>query len=314
MKKSVFVSLLMILGVSSLSGFILSRRPDVNLNIHKKDLPENGLAFVLPSDPLFDQKFSQAITRQQEFAADEQKSFSVLLENNTEKTVVAYRIVWAFTTGDGATRYSKRTFSAPRALMEGENLTPDMERQTSKIRPHQGILISAIPISTDGRPTIAFETTAERAQKIREGQKLDTNELREIAAGQLAKYTDTTVSLDGAFFEDGTFVGPNTTGFFEEIGAQIKAKSDLLEEISRRIHSSASKQEILQDLESIANQTIKPLDPKSTPNDHYNYYRMFYAKQVVRSRRRLNDDEAVAQAMHSKDRGWPELRKVNQKH
>src|ERR1041385_6363304 len=314
MKITLLFSLLFVLGTSGISGFILSGTSDVNLNIHKKDLPESGLVFVLPSDSIFDQKFSKAITRQPEFATVGQKPISVLLENKTQKTVVAYRIVWAFTTVEGVTHHSNSTYSSPRALMEGEDLAPDMERQTKKIIPNEAILFSAIPIGRDGRPTVAVEATAERLQKIQQGQKLDTDELREIAAAQLSKYTDITVSLDGAFFDDGTFVGPDSTEFFEEMSAQIKASSDLLDEISRRVHSSVPKQEILQDLESIANQATKSLGPNSTANDHYNYYRIYYAKHVVRSRKPLGDDEAITEARRSKDRGWAELRKVAPNH
>ena len=229
MKKTILLSALLIVGVSAISGFVVSRRPQVMLKIHGKDLSKHGLTLVLPSDPDFANRFSAGIKDGSIINADTMNSMSVFLENRTKQTVVAYRILWCFTKPSGETNCTTKTVSAPRALMEGENLSPDVEAQTGKIRSASARLISLMSFGNSRQPGMAVRVTPEEAEKIRQGVRPDPNTLRDRAMEQFGKYSDVTVSIDGAFFDDGTFVGPNTTGFFEEIAAQVKARRDLLE-------------------------------------------------------------------------------------
>ena len=283
------------------------------LKIHAKDLPKHGLTLILPSDPLFDQKISEANNDHAITSTDAMKSLSVFLENKTQQTVVAYRILWCFTKLNGETHCSKKTVSAPRALMEGENLPPEVDAQTGKIKPNSALLLSLFSIDDTGNPRIGVRVTSDEAEKIRQGFRPDANVLRDRAIDEFAKYSDVTVSIDGAFFEDGTFVGPDTTGFFDEIDAQVRAKRDLLSELaSRWADSTKPKEQIFQYLQSIANQAVNSLNPKSTPQDHYNYYRKIYTQRILKSRERLGDEEGIAEALNSTKKPWRALTKKNE--
>lgn len=280
----------------------------MTIKIHGKDLSKHGLTLILPSDPSFDQRLSEQNKEGATTAADAMKSLSVLLENKTQQTIVAYRVLWCFAKIDGETHCTKKTVTAPRALMEGENLPPEVDAQTGKIKPKSARLISVISLDDAGQPRIGVGITPEEIEKMRQGLRPDPNVLRDRAIDAFAKYSDVTVSIDGAFFEDGTFVGPDTTGFFDEMEAQVNAKRDLLTEVAgRAADSTEPKEQIFQYLESVADQSVNSLNPKSTPEDHYRYYRKFYAQRILRSRQRMGEEETITEALSSRSKPWKAL-------
>jgi len=51
-------------------------------------------------------------------------------------------------------------------------------------------------------------------------------------ARQLSESVKVIVSIDGVLFADGTFVGPDSQGYFGSLKAEIDARRDLVEEIA----------------------------------------------------------------------------------
>jgi hypothetical protein len=84
----------------------------------------------------------------------------------------------------------------------------------------------------------------------------------------LANYTDITVSIDGVFFEDGTFVGPDTTNFFAQAQAVVAAKRDLPQQISDQLQSKKQPMEIYKTLEEVTARAAATLDANSTQDDN----------------------------------------------
>ncbi len=54
MKKTIILSLVVILLFSITTGYVLSKVSNMNITINAKDLPEEGLIIIKPSDPEFD--------------------------------------------------------------------------------------------------------------------------------------------------------------------------------------------------------------------------------------------------------------------
>lgn len=314
MKKAIMIALCFIISVSILAGFALSRSlHGMSIMMHSKDLSEDGLTFVLPSDPSFDARLADFMKGESSDAVNLLKPFSVFLENKSNQSVVAYMIQWCFTKSDGTTDCYRKAFASPKALMEGEYLPEDVELRSGRIKPHSAIFLSLV--SPDGSGAFRISTISrDEAEKVRQGAKLDGSELLRRFSLELAKYSDVTVSIDGAFFEDGTFVGDNATGFFEQIKAQIDAKRDLLNELATEsTNPRKSRDEVFRRMEGIANQQTADLDSKATPADYYNYFKRFYANEVLSARKVLGDEKGLEIVLRPMKKQWRLLAKKQDK-
>lgn len=283
----------------------------MDIRIHSKDLPEDGLFVIKPSDPSFDSRFAKEMEEETKSAADFVRPFSVLLENRSNQTVVAYMIQWCFTRMDGTNDCYRKAFVAPRALMEGEELTDSEEARSGKIRPNSSLFLALISPDGKGAFRVGVPANSEEIQRIKEGISPD---LTERVNTELAKYTDVVVTVDGAFFDDGTFVGDDVSGFFLQIKSQISAKHDLLKEIEVEADNpKKSSDDIFRQIEAVATQETPSINPKSTAADHYNYYRHFYARQILSSRQALGDEKALKRALREVKKPWRVLRKNEKK-
>lgn len=223
--------------------------------------------------------------------------------------MVAYLIEWCFTREDGTNDCYRKAVINPRALMEGEDLPPEYDEQSGKIKPDSTRFCSII--SPDGSGPMRFEVSRDEAEKIKAGARYDKQTLLRRFSSHLAtKYSDITVSIDGVFFEDGTFVGPDNTGFFAQTKAGIDAKYDLLNEIASGLtNPSQTKDDVFRQIEATANQPDIRLDSNSTPTDFYNFNKKLYANELLQLRNAYGDDNALTYALHSIKKPWRKLQK-----
>jgi len=127
----------------------------------------------------------------------------------------------------------------------------------------------------------------------------------------LANYTDITVSIDGVFFEDGTFVGPDTTNFFAQGQAVVAAKRDLLQQISDQLQRKKQPMEIYKTLEEVAARAAPTLDANSTHDDYYDQFKKMYADEILRMRATQGDEKALKSATKPLGLRWLNLKKQN---
>ena len=282
----------------------------MSIKIHIKDLPADGLVIIKPSDPSFEVKFARQMEGRSNNIADRIRPFSVFLENRSEQTVVAYIIQWCFTRRDGTNDCYKEAFAEPRALMEGSSISDNAEAPTRKVRPGSAQFISLI--SPDAAGLFRVPISPDEAERMRQGSMPDMDEILERSNLELTKYTDVTVALDGAFFDDGTFVGDDTSGFFGQINSQVQAKRDLLNELAVAAPDNSGDKAFAY-LEIVANEQAAAIGPKSTSADHYSYYRKFYAKQIISSCRVLGTERGLAMALAPSKKPWRVLAKKQDK-
>lgn len=308
MKKTVVLSLSLISLVSLLSGFALSRSSkSVSIKIHIKDLPQHNLRLIAPSDPSFDERFRKELKGESNELVDIVKPFSVFFENKGERPVVAYLVQWCFTRADGSNQYQRTAILNPQALMEGENLSLELSRQSGRIEPDSATFISLVSI--DGSGILRAEVTAKEAEEFRQGKPVDHTSLLQRFA-QAAEYAEITVSIDGAFFDDGVFVGPDTSNFFAQTKAAIDARHDLLSEIAISLPNSAiTTDSLYRRIQVTAAQTSEPVDSESTPTDYYNYFKKFYASDLLQTTKLHGQEKTLAMAVQSINKPWARLRK-----
>jgi hypothetical protein len=303
------ISLSIIISVSFLSGFALARRSEmVSLKMHIKDLPEDNLRLIGPADPSFEQRLNKELKDEPNEVVNTLKPFSVFLENKGRSTVVAYLIQWCFTKPDGSNQYYRKAVMNPQALMDGENLSPELRRKSGRIEPDSAIFLSLL--STDGGGILRTEATATEAGQLKQGKRFDQSSLLQRFSAQVSKFSEITISIDAAFFEDGTFVGPDTTSFFNQTKAVIDAKRDFLNELAAGLSNPGNARDsIYRHVQQTASQTVEPIDSSSTPTDYYNYFKKLSASEFLQSKDIQGEDKAIAMALRPINKPWTRLRK-----
>jgi hypothetical protein len=112
---------------------------------------------------------------------------------------------------------------------------------------------------------------------------------------ELAHTTAVNVSVDGALFDDGTFVGPNTTHYFERLQTQLSSKQDLLKELVKQYQQSLKPEQIinyLKDQKASLKNLTRPR-PTLDPNFEqlYNGYKGQYCDEILRMKEGSMDDD-----------------------
>jgi hypothetical protein len=309
MKKTIILSLAVVILGSFLSGFALSRSSKtVNMRMHIKDVPQHNLRLIGPSDPSFDERLRKELKGEANEVVETLKPFSVFLENRGPKAVVAYLIQWCFTKPDGSNQYYRKGVVNPQALMDGENLSPELRQQSGWVEPDSARFLSLL--APDGGGMLRAEVSPKEVEEFRQGKKFDQTWLLERFGAQAAKFTEITVSIDGAFFEDGTFVGPDTTRFFDQTQAVINAKRDFLKELAEGLSNSArNRDQLYERIRETATQPIESIDSSSTPADYYNYFKKLAATEFLRTKDIQGEDKAIGVALRPVNKPWATLRK-----
>jgi hypothetical protein len=143
MKKIIVLSCLIVSSTALLSALAVSRNNRrVKVKMHIKDLPEHNLVLIAPQNPEFDQRVRAELPDQTSDFVDLIKTTSVFLENNTDKTIVAYTVQWAFTGTDGMNDYYRKVLLSPQALIENQTLSEEAKLQGGQIKPGSAGLLS----------------------------------------------------------------------------------------------------------------------------------------------------------------------------
>jgi hypothetical protein len=303
-----------------LIGIFLHHGPRVHAMrtpINTKDLREHGLTLIGPSDSSFEDNVSAILRSGSNQVVDAIKPFSVIVKNANQKAVVAYRLKWEMVRQDGTLVNREAGGANPGALMDGG---PDAAQQVSRTAGYAIPSNSRRLVSTgfslgEGQGMVGSHaggsSNPDDLPRLLEAvRRKDVAAVINITNSELESYKSITVSIDGAFFEDGSYVGPDTTDFFAKLQAILDAKRDLLQEISFRHTRSASPQEIFDYVGEIANGPDVPLRDDASTTDHYNFYKKVFAGEVVRTRQTLGDEKAVAAVLQPLRKPWPRLRKL----
>jgi hypothetical protein len=289
----------------------------VGVQVNVKDLPEHGLKMISPSDPAFNGRMSALLNGKPNAFIERMKPYSVFLVNSGHKTVVAYQLKWEIIRTDGSVVSRKAAYSNPRALMDG-GVVGQEKLSVSEgyaLRVNSARLISlAFSLDEAQGGTIGGYAGgyADPGKVDQLKQLMRDNNPAAIAAAiaeELETYRSITVSLDGAFFDDGTFVGPDTTQFFAQVQAQLDAKRELLEEIAFALNHKKSHDDIYAGIEEIAKSQDVLITSTASSTDFYRYYKKVYAQEILSMRRAMDANKAIQLALQPLHRRWPRLTK-----
>lgn len=263
-------------------------RPVVNV----KDLPERGLSIVSPSDAEYMELVSDLLEGKSDPIVETLAPYSIFLRNTANHAVVACLLKWEMVTPGGKKLLWIREYT---------NFQPLMEQSISEVK--EGLAIRSgsrwfftpsslrfhqVPSTDDSRPEV-----------IEQLNKTLT---------QLAHFASISVSLDGAFFDDGTFVGPDTTGFFARVEAMRNGRRDTLLEMINDKRLGKSDAEVFKHLADLANQKVAT-NPKE-PSEFYNSYKRDTANEFLRLRAVDGEAKTLGRAENKLKGPWPKLKKL----
>lgn len=322
MKRVAFIGIFVFAAMTLFAGMLLFGKgvEAVSVKINKKDFPEHGVTIISPSDTSFDQLMAKLAERTPGFPVEELKPFSIFIKNTGSHPIVAYKLRWECMKEDGTVIHKDTSFSAAWILMgSGPEHEKSTARATTIIRPNSTWFISlnSDPLSLNGsvmnpkdlnRGHGIINDPEQYNKLVLDSEKIAA--LRQSVAKEMAQYTNITIILDGAFFDDGSFVGRDGTGFFEAIKAEIDANKDLLSEIRNGLQQRRTVGEIFKSLEDLAAEPDVSLSPNSAPSDYYKYHKKEIAKEYLGYKRAWGEDYATKHALQQLNKPWPTLRRL----
>jgi hypothetical protein len=295
---SVMIGLIVIMVTMSVGR----SRAVVPSRLNIRDLPRHNLRLIGPSHSEFRQlRDSLHRPKGQLFAERFQQPY-VFLQNTGAKRLVAYTLKWELLRDDGRVITKVNSYSRL-AVLKGKEAS-DTENDSVILAPNGFRVFSPYPYG-DGQQVGSDSKASQGPDDDQLLQELDRTGVHASAQQELSRMRSISVSIDGAFFDDGTFVGPNNTKYFEQVNAQLSAKHDLLLAIARRLHEGMKSSEIMKYLQESSASAHVPeepplLDPR--PADTYNYYRKMYQDQILEMRQGApGDDELTLRRVFAMD-------------
>jgi hypothetical protein len=322
MRKTALIALFLVSAVAAATGFILSRSARaMAVLVNVKDLPEHGLRVVGPADSSFNSLTATLPNVQSKAPPEALRPFSIFIKNTGKRTVVAYRLKWEVMHSDGKVLTYAQGHVIP-GVLKGEEDVPG-RRSGKKIRPDSVWYCSLAtqPMEVASRESAADEPSGSgtsfaalhgsqyRDEAERAVRENDQGASLNILADELAQASSITVSLDGVIFDDGTFAGPDSTGFFGRVKAMLDAEHDLLTEMDLSLKEHKTPAAVFRHIEEVARGRAVQPRPDSPADEVYNYYKNRYAKKFLRAKGTLGDDQLIAGALQPLRKSWLKLRK-----
>jgi hypothetical protein len=251
-------------------------------------LPDSGLILIGPTDARFDDMANEVLHGRRSEEYEILKPYSAIIQNKTRKTVVAYTIRWEHSVGNGNRRPSRNySLAQVTGILDGDHRQTEPEEST--IGPGDFKIVTFE--SQIGKKTDSEWLQAPLNDGVRSGLQLEVHEYDED--------TDVSVAIDGALFDDASFVGPDKSGFFEDFKAEIDAQQDVMSLIVSSADQgldqvAAQLQSMVRVNENGFNVPIMP--PGDSPSDVYQRHKSRYAWGFLNVRRARGDQAALAWA------------------
>lgn len=318
MKKPLLLILALILPITT--GFVINRyTKNMLIRYSSQDLPEQGLIIVKPSDPEFNDLAATLLTEQEIPDFEKIKPFSIFLKNNSTKAVVGHSIVWQFKDSTGKKTDRTINYLNSPALTDGY-LDVATDEELNESIPAGGYkFLTLIPNvysegEREGGAGGGGSTVVDKNDVLIEESDLTIKQKRNkkidsLYSNELGNENDILISLSGVFFEDGLFVGSDTTNFFSIVDAHVRAKRDLDSYIS----SSLKKTSLLASLDrNLKEKTeIKLESPNlSNPEDQYSYTTKTFATYYLKLSQLSGKEGLTAEINKLKNRSLPKIRKL----
>ena len=271
-----------------------------------RDLPERGLSIIADSDPSFESKLQASLKGLPTSFIAHLKRFSVYVVNNGSQPVAALAVNWEFIQSDGQAVSKYKAVRQPNLFHTGNATTPPTSSLDqfsapvahALIEPHASRLVSLLDAAVvRSKDEVRLtKDSVDVPEQVRLQDRYTADEVSRLNK-MIEKSVSWNVSIDGAFFEDGTFVGPDKTGFFYRIKAESDARLDLLTDIASLMIQPGSARGDSDDavfgyVQSVAG-SGRPRLSGFAANDFYKHRKSIFALQILTNRKTLGDKRAI---------------------
>ena len=286
----------------------------VLITFNVKDAPQDGLEIVPPTHSEFPEMKSKLLKKKQNAFSENAPLAAVFIKNKSKKDVVAYVLKWEVTRPNGRVETIINSYSRPDILMGKKTYKQENPNASLMLRANKARFFSLSESSAHGLEVElsgeANDDSSNSALSANSGGGIGTS--ADIKNTDLAGIRSITVSIDGAFFADGTFVGENDTKYFERTKAEISAKYDMLQDIKNRLEKGEQPGNVMKHLEDVSSTLNAPefLTGPDEPTDVYNFFKKMYLNEVLQRRAIAgNDGLLLKRILPTTFDRWPVLRK-----
>ena len=283
---------------------------NMKINFGAFDLPQEGVIIVKPSDPEFDSLANNFLAKHNIPNFESLRPVSIFLKNNSSKAIVGHSISWRFISNSGKEFTFNSNYCDSPALTDGVLTSQSDEVNNETVFPGESRFITMTPILTEenGGGGGANEVN-ETDQNSKPADLLEYKQ-RKIKELQLivSETKDIRISLDGVFFEDGSFKGTDTNDFFNLVKTHVMAKRDLVASIIRNLDGSFTDEDITRSLSEKVNVPVNQKSLSESQNQ-YNSATRIFAKHFLTLKQRAGRKGLADEINKLKQRNLPVIRK-----
>lgn len=305
---AIVFSLLAVVGLVTGVVANIRREQAMQVRFNKRDLPRHGVHLITSADPQFELTASNYFKNRSMNSSENLQPFSVFIKNSGDKSIVAYMLVWQLVKSNGQVRTNTTAYAEPGILMGNRIPSSPSFKHTLAIEPNAVRCFSwSAPIGEEEVPLGGAEVIqSKRSEDLRANEPAA---IRAQLTVELSEATDVTISLDGVFFDDGTFVGPNTTGYFGQIQAMVNAKLDLVRDVA----IAREQGKVDEAFDAIEVKSLAPnlsITSEFSPDDYYNYYMKIFAREMTDMKGAQGKERLAAYLENLHKQSRPSLRKA----
>ncbi len=278
------------------------------MRFNARDFPEHGVSLIVPSDP----SFGDLLAKLEPPSIHDR--YSVFLKNDSTRAVVGYSIKWQCFDNRGEipdgllSNDTQLNSIVSWVFLHGEESDRRAALDVSEdiIKPHSIWLINpdgpARPLEGHGSSCSAV-TSFSITRFDRSGRLIETIE---DCASMM-------VIADGIFFDDGTFIGDDTNGFFTSVKSQLDARYEILQGVQTELESGKKADEIFKELERIRD--LEGFGPQElgqhpTAEKFRSFFRGLFARDVLGMKEVFGVDKALEDVQLKLSKSWVTLRKL----
>jgi hypothetical protein len=262
-------------------------------------IPEAGLALIGSGEPQFDELAKRLLGDELPPELEALKPYSVVLYNHSDQTVVAYALRWEYTSARGRPVHIDLSDGEVAGLLDGatKKITGEGEKTAPTLPARSWIVVT---------PPTALKTNSGARERASDSYHQD---FLHRLADRFSQANDISVTLDGAFFEDGSFIGPNKARFFENFSSEVRAKQNLMSSVVLAAEEGRSIHDIAQEVRASlpGSRPSLGIEPDGSISGYDEHYRYVYASQFLSAYHNSGEEATLAWAHYHLFRHPPKL-------
>lgn len=277
----------------------------------KKDLINHGITLVTSTDADFGTELNTFIKDNDEDVLsfiDAVKPFAVFVKNTSTKDIIGISLRWEIVNSDGSINNLPQMESSPGQLIDFKRRNPAKK-------------VNFIPLNSSR--FFALDKTVQQLVRSESQRKLNSSTLNGEELDELRKYlpklrsekqaiadkaSKISVSIDGIFFGDGTFIGTDKNHFFAYMQATVDSRKDFVQEVREAIKAKKSIKEIFTRFESLASYNAPSIDELDSQErmyeGSYKAHLCIWAKQAIAKKVKLNESKVIEEIANTSFNNW----------